>query len=93
MLQYDKEFEEGQSSDKKGVLFPVRAPSFESVKHLVWLLYSPRSEPDSMGHFNPVTDISGVLGEVKNECVSYYCPTCLSRFRGNLKLKHHMKHC
>jgi hypothetical protein len=65
VLQYETEFEEGQRSDKKGVLSPVRAPSIESVKHWVWLLYTPPSEPDSIGHFNPITDISRVLSEGK----------------------------
>jgi hypothetical protein len=36
----------------------------ESVKHWIWLLYTPPSEPDSVGQFNPITDVSRVLGEV-----------------------------
>jgi hypothetical protein len=64
VLQYETEFEEGQRSDKKGVLFTVRAPSIELVKHWAWLLYTP-SEPDSIGHFNPITDISRVLSKGK----------------------------
>jgi hypothetical protein len=93
VLQYETEFGEGHRSDKKGVLFPVRAPSIESVEHWVWLLYTPTAEPDSIGHFNTITDISRVLGEGKNWNVRYYCPTCLSRFWTDLKLKNHMKHC
>jgi hypothetical protein len=94
VLQYETEFGEGHRSDKKGVLFPVRAPSIESVEHWVWLLYTPTAEPDSIGHFNTITDISRVLGEGKKRGgLCYYCPTCLSRYRSDLKLKHYMKHC
>jgi hypothetical protein len=65
------------------------------VEHWAWLLYTPPSEPDSIGHFNPITDISRVLCEGKkwNGGVCYYCQICLSRFHSDLKLKHHMKHC
>ena len=33
VLQYETEFEEGEHSNEKGVIFPVRAPSIKSVKH------------------------------------------------------------
>jgi hypothetical protein len=58
MLQYKTEFEEVEGLDKKGVIFPVRAPSIESVMHLVRHLYMPVAHPDSFGHFNPISDIS-----------------------------------
>ena len=94
VLQYETEFEGGDR--KKGVIFPVRAPSIESVEHWVWLLYKPASDPDSIGHFFPIPKISLVLSEGKGNqrgVTCYYCPTCLSRFRSEIKLNNHMKHC
>ena len=51
MLQDGREKEEGQLKNKKGVIYSVRAPSMESVKHYVRLLYEPASESDATGHF------------------------------------------
>ena len=50
-LQYDKQFEEGKQKDKKGLTNSVRAASIEPVKHWVWLLYKPVSEPNSIRYF------------------------------------------
>ena len=35
--QYGTEFEEGERSNKKGVLYPLRARSIEAVKRWVWI--------------------------------------------------------
>ena len=67
----------------------MRAPSIESVKHWVLLLYTPATEPDSIGHFNPITDISRVLdeGESNKPSAYSYCPMFLFRFYTELKIK------
>ena len=50
VLQYDTEFDKDERKDKKGETYLMRAPSIESVKHYIWLLYKLASEPDSIGH-------------------------------------------
>jgi hypothetical protein len=58
-------------NNKKRIIFPVRASFIESVKHRAWLLYTPPTEPDSIGHFNPITDVIRVLCEAKTGCGEY----------------------
>ena len=41
VLHYDIEYEEDELKDKKIVIYSVRAPSIDLVKHWVSLLYEP----------------------------------------------------
>ena len=53
-LQYYTEYEQGELYNKKGVIYSVRAPSIESLKHWAWLLYEPAKDSDSIGHFSMI---------------------------------------
>jgi hypothetical protein len=93
VLEFNVEHEEGELSDKTGVIYSVRVPSVESVEHWVGLLYEPAIDAESIGHFFPIPDISRALSEGKKQCSRHYCRMCLSRFHTGLKLKHHLIHC
>ena len=52
ILKYYIKFQDGEHKHKKGVIYSVRIPFIESVRHWECLLYEPASEPISIGIFS-----------------------------------------